>query len=107
MCSSTIAKATEQYVQNSITTYVASKPSHAMSSGNDYAVLFETGQGTQHYVYIDSLESYISFMRNYANLTQVFDSIVKPVIDKWEREKERRSATVSGGYGYGPSDMYR
>ncbi|GHO67713.1 hypothetical protein KSC_066050 [Ktedonobacter sp. SOSP1-52] len=87
-------------------TYAGPKDSAWSSADKAYALLFESGQGTQHYVYINSLESYISFMRNYANLTQVFDSIVKPIIDKWEREKERRSATVGGGYGMGPSDMY-
>ncbi|GHO72994.1 hypothetical protein KSD_07650 [Ktedonobacter sp. SOSP1-85] len=105
-CSDVIARATEQYVQNGITTYVAQKPSYSTADGNDYVVLFESGQGTKHYVRIDSLESYISFMRSYANLTHIFDAIVKPLIDEWEKLQSRRNATVGGGYGRGPSDMY-
>lgn len=55
-------------------TYVGPKDTVWSSGDKAYAVLFESGQGIQHYVYIDNIEDYIAFMRNYGNVTQAFDA---------------------------------
>ncbi|BCL83517.1 hypothetical protein ccbrp13_59820 [Ktedonobacteria bacterium brp13] len=80
----------EQFVSDGLTTYMHEKRGYGKQTC--FIVLLETGKSPQlqqHYIYCDDLDLYMRFMRNYACVAHVFDKIVQPKIDEYERTQDR------------------